>query len=89
MCSLVHTAHELTFFILLAICVTAFFALLSRGKFLIGPLLGAVFLGESKERRTALLWFGIAVVVTAICILVLVYSPSYLNNSCHIPTSRF
>jgi NADH:ubiquinone oxidoreductase subunit 5 (subunit L)/multisubunit Na+/H+ antiporter MnhA subunit len=89
MCSLVHAAHELTFFVLLIICLAAFFALLSRGKFLIGPLLGAVFLGESKERRTALLWLGIAVVITTICILVLVYSPSYLNNSCHIPTPRF
>lgn len=89
MCSLVHQVHEFTFFILMAIAIVAFFALLSKGSFVIGPLFGALIWGDIKERRTALLWLGVTIVVTAICILILIYSPAYLNNHCHIPTSRF
>jgi hypothetical protein len=66
--------------------VVLFLALLAVGNWIV-ELLTA--LGDREERRTILSLFGVVVVVGAACVLILIFSPSYLNNTCHIPTPRF
>ena len=83
MCSVIHWAHGLATFISIMGGLVLFFALLAAGSWF-PQLLVSLF--DAEERWTILSWFGVIVAVAGVCFLILAFSPSYLNNSCHIPT---
>jgi hypothetical protein len=73
MCAVVHDTYQYAFFVFAGIAVFAFFALLSTSRFEI--LFG-------RWQLTLIL-----IMMAAICFLIIYFTPSYLNNTCHIPTS--